>query len=281
MAEVDDDDASSHCHGALDRPRSPAMTPVSRRPRLGSVASDDPAMPRAVPVLLSVLAGYVDSCTFLALFGLFVAQVTGSFVFAGTLLVAPEEGALIKLLGIPVFFVACMITVVIVRGAPRGGRSAVAAALALETALLAGLFTCWLVAAPFRAPDATPAVLASVFGLSAMGVQSALVCLLAAGGPSTNVMTTNTTQFAVAVTEVVLTWRALRRAPGNQAVATAHARAKSQFNRLWPVVFGFLAGTVSGALAYARFDLWAILVPIALAGGLTAWAASSVRLPSA
>jgi uncharacterized membrane protein YoaK (UPF0700 family) len=244
------------------------------------MVSDDPSMPKAVPVLLSVLAGYVDSCTFLALFGLFVAQVTGSFVFAGTLLVAPEDGALIKLLGIPVFFVACVITVVIVRGAPRSGRSAVAAALALETALLTGLFACWLVAAPFRAPDAPLAVLASVFGLSAMGVQSALVCLLS-GGPSTNVMTTNTTQFAVDLTELAMNWWALRRAPGDAAAAEALRRAMSHFNRLWPVVFGFLAGTVSGALAYARFDLWAILAPIALAGGLTAWAASSVRLPSA
>jgi hypothetical protein len=34
-------------------------------------------VPRAVPPLLSFAAGFVDSCTALALFGLFVAQVTG------------------------------------------------------------------------------------------------------------------------------------------------------------------------------------------------------------
>ena len=39
-------------------------------------------MPRWVPALLNFVAGYVDSYTFLALFGLFVAQVTGSFVTA-------------------------------------------------------------------------------------------------------------------------------------------------------------------------------------------------------
>ncbi|HEU5276647.1 MAG TPA: YoaK family protein [Xanthobacteraceae bacterium] len=240
-----------------------------------------PPMPRRISVLLSVLAGYVDSCTFLALFGLFVAQVTGSFVFTGTLLVAPEEGALIKLLGIPVFFVACVITVVIVRSAAQRGHFAVAAALALETLLLAGLFACWLLAAPFRGPDAVPAVLASVFGLSAMGVQSALVRLLSAGGPSTNVMTTNTTQFAIDATEVAMSWWSRRRAPGDAAAAAAHARARKQFAGMWPVVLGFLVGTVSGALAYARFDLWAILAPIALAAALTVWAAFRVRLPSA
>ena len=40
-------------------------------------------LPKAMPMLLSFVAGYVDSYTYLALFGLFAAQVTGSFVIAG------------------------------------------------------------------------------------------------------------------------------------------------------------------------------------------------------
>jgi uncharacterized membrane protein YoaK (UPF0700 family) len=221
--------------------------------------------------LLSALAGYVDSCTFLALFGLFVAQVTGSFVLAGTQLVAHEEGGLIKLLGIPVFFVACAVTTVLVESAGRDGRSAPAAALALETVLLGGLFACWLLGAPFRGPNAMAAVLASVFGLSAMGVQSALVRLVAKDIPSTNVMTTNTTQLAIDATQVLLTWRARRHAPGD-AAADAHAHATARFNMMWPVVLGFLVGTITGALAYESFDMWCVLAPIALAGGLAVWA---------
>ncbi len=236
------------------------------------MASDDPSMPRAMPVLLSVLAGYVDSCTFLALFGLFVAQVTGSFVLAGTQLVAHEEGGLIKLLGIPVFFVACVVTSVGFHSLRRRGGPAIAAALAFETILLCGLLMCWIVAAPFRGPNAAAAVIASICGLSAMAVQSAIVRLLARGVPSTNVMTTNTTQFAIDLAEVVLTWRASRRAPADAGLVDAHARAIQRFNLLWPIVFGFLVGTITGALAYARFDMWCILAPIALAGGLTVWA---------
>jgi len=45
----------------------------------------------------------VDGCTFVALFGLFVVQVTGSFVIAGAVLVLREHGALIRVLAIPVF----------------------------------------------------------------------------------------------------------------------------------------------------------------------------------
>jgi uncharacterized membrane protein YoaK (UPF0700 family) len=47
-----------------------------------SAVSGPPPLPRAVPPLLSLVAGYVDSITFLALFGFFAAQVTGSFVVA-------------------------------------------------------------------------------------------------------------------------------------------------------------------------------------------------------
>jgi uncharacterized membrane protein YoaK (UPF0700 family) len=50
---------------------------------------------------------------------------------------------------------------------------------------------------------------------------------------------------------------------------------------VWPVVLGFLVGTVTGALAYARFDLWCILAPIALAGAMTVWSAFAARLQSA
>jgi hypothetical protein len=39
-----------------------------------------PRPPAIVPPLLSFAAGFVDSFTVLALFGLFVAQVTGSYL---------------------------------------------------------------------------------------------------------------------------------------------------------------------------------------------------------
>jgi len=52
------------------------------------------AVPRPITVVLSVVAGYVDSCTYLGLFGVFVAQVTGSFVLAGALFSRPNQARL-------------------------------------------------------------------------------------------------------------------------------------------------------------------------------------------
>jgi uncharacterized membrane protein YoaK (UPF0700 family) len=232
--------------------------------------ADSPAVPRVVPALLSVLAGYVDSCTFLALFGLFVAQVTGSFVLVGTQLVAAESGRWVKLLAIPVFVLACVVTTVIVGNDPRRRGAALGAVLWLETALLAGLFIALLVGTPLRGPDTPAGLCASVFGLAAMGVQSAFVRLILSG-PSTNVMTTNTTQLVIEMTKLALAWRAQRAQPADRAIAAELARARAQLNALWRVVLGFLAGTITGAFAYARFDLWCVSAAVALAGGLALW----------
>jgi len=219
-------------------------------------------------VLLSFLAGYVDSCTFLALFGLFVAQVTGSFVLAGTLFVTHQHGTVIKILAIPAFFVAGVATTVIVRRLARG-RAALPATLGLEAALLAGLLACWLRGGPFTDPDAPAAVLASLFGLLAMGVQSALVRLL--GYPSTNVMTTNTTQLAIDVAELAMAWRARRRSPADATIAAEYTGVRDRLTVLGPIVLGFLAGTIAGAVAYVGLDLWCVLFAVVATAGLAAW----------
>lgn len=239
--------------------------------------ADNPTIPKPVPVLLSLLAGYVDSCTFLALFGLFVAQVTGSFVLAGTQLVEHESGGLVKLLAIPVFFFGCVIVTVMAGPAARRAATALPAALALETVLLAGLFVALLVGGPFAGPNTAGAIWASLCGLAAMGVQSGLVRLLVKGVPSTNVMTTNTTQLAIEATEFVLTLRARRDAPEDAAIAAEHERVRARLNAIWPVVLGFLAGTIAGALAFARFNVWCVLAAIGLAAALAIWACARQR----
>jgi uncharacterized membrane protein YoaK (UPF0700 family) len=237
---------------------------------MGSDVAVPETLPPAVPALLSFVAGYVDSCTFLALFGLYVAQLTGSFVLAGTETVVHDASATIKLVAIPVFCLAGVVTTVVVRGAR--GRAALPLTLALEAVLLAGLFVAWHVGGPFARPGEAVVLAASLCGLSAMGVQSAVVRLLIKGCPSTNVMTTNTTLFAIDVTDLVLAWHAQRRAPDDAAAAAAYVKARDSFAILWPIVLGFILGTVSGAIAYARLDLWCVLLAIAVVIALAVWA---------
>jgi hypothetical protein len=85
-------------------------------------------------------------------------------------------------------------------------------------------------------------------------------------------MTTNTTLFAVDVTEFVMAWRASRCSPGDARLADEYAQVRDRFATLWPLVLGFLAGTIGGALAYARLDMWCVLAAIAIVAALAGWA---------
>jgi len=109
-------------------------------------------LPKAMPMLLSFVAGYVDSYTYLALFGLFAAQVTGSFVIAGAELVTHDYGVAGKLLAIVAFLVAAAITAGLIHLARNSGVTALPLMLALEATLLA-IFAAMLLFGPRRRGD--------------------------------------------------------------------------------------------------------------------------------
>jgi uncharacterized membrane protein YoaK (UPF0700 family) len=229
------------------------------------------SVPRAVPALLSFAAGYVDACTFLALFGLYVAQVTGSFVIVGAELAAHDEGFLIKVLAIPVFFAAGLFTTIMAELLRRRGRAALMWTLALECALLAAFLALGILVPFARDPNAPLTLLAALLGLSAMGVQSAMVRLLLPGVASTNVMTTNTTLFAIDTGELLLGWHGRRK--GDAAAAAQFSAARQRLSVLVPLGLGFLFGTIAGALGYIWFGLWCLVLVLALLLALMVWAA--------
>jgi uncharacterized membrane protein YoaK (UPF0700 family) len=226
------------------------------------------AVPRRVPVLLSVVAGYVDSCTYLGLFGVFVAQVTGSFVLTGTLFVKGEPGALAKLLAIPFFFVAGMGVTVLAHSMKDRPRTALGCSLVVECLLLSGFLVSTWSGMPFRGPDTPGAIIALLFGITAMGVQSALVRLLMRGIGSTNVMTTNTTLLAISAAEMLLGWAERRKAGSRDSLNPDYTQARNEFAALLPIGLGFFVGTAIGAIAYINMGLFCVLLTIFPIGGL-------------
>ena len=231
-------------------------------------------VPRIIPPLLSFTAGFLDSFTFLALYGLFVAQVTGSFVLAAAAIVTNEQGALTKLLAIPVFLLAAVATTSLAVMLERRGRAALAWLLGLECVVLTGFLLTALIGAPLSDPNAASVTAASLLGLFAMGTQSATVRLLMRDVASTNVMTTNTTQIGIDASELVFAWQARRRAPADAALAAAYAAARARFGALFAIMLGFLAGTAVGALAYGATGLWGLLLPLAIMYAILAWASA-------
>jgi uncharacterized membrane protein YoaK (UPF0700 family) len=214
---------------------------------------------------------------FVTLFGLFVAQVTGSFVAAGAVLVVREHGAFIKMLAVPVFLLGGAVATALVWVARHAGWRASTFVLGLESLLLAGLLATLLIPPGLNDPDQATALAAGLYGLSAMGVQSAFVRLLMRGTPSTNVMTTNTTQVAIDATEILLARLWTSRAAGFPT-RTDIGHARKRLAETVPIMLAFLGGTIAGAAAGRWLGAVCLVLPVAMLAALTILAPPPLKI---
>lgn len=238
-----------------------------------SDAAGPAPLPRVVPPLLSLVAGYVDSITFLALFGFFAAQVTGSFVVAAAELVVDDRGVLAKMLAIPAFMVGAVLAALIIISRRGAKRSSLPLVFALETLLLAGFVSLMLYSWPINNPDAVSGAAAGLLSAAAMGVQSTLVRLLLRGVPQTNVMTGNSTQLAIDATELLYATFRPARVAADPALAAQVVEARKRFATVFLILVGFLVGAMGGALAYAFAGPWSACLAILVVAALIAWSA--------
>jgi uncharacterized membrane protein YoaK (UPF0700 family) len=232
------------------------------------------AVPHMLPACLGFVAGFIDACTFFALFHLFVAQVTGSFVIAGGHFVELDETTLVPVLAIPTFFLMGLSTTLLLAWCGRTGWMALTSALAVELALVVAFFAVAILGAPFVYANAPLAVVSSLLGISAMGVQSALVRLLMRGVASTNVMTTNTTQLAIDAAEWLIASHRKRVMPDDPGVQADYATIRGRFTGLFLIMAGFLGGTIGGALGYRWFGLPCLIGAIAILAGAVGYCTS-------
>ena len=227
-------------------------------------------LPGWVPAVLSFVAGYVDSYTFLALFGLFVAQVTGSFVIGAAEVVAHDSGIVGKLIAILAFLFAAGLTAGLI-GFARERRGALPSMLAFETALLALFSVTLLTSAPIDGADDWHGILAGAFGAMAMGTQSVVVRLLMRGIPQTNVMTGNMTQLGIETTALLFAWRSRARHPGDRGHAQEFAAVRSRLLVVLAIALGFLIGAAAGAVVYVRAGLPGAPLAVVIVAALTLW----------
>jgi uncharacterized membrane protein YoaK (UPF0700 family) len=215
-----------------------------------------------VTALLGFVAGFVDVAAFLGLFKIFVAQLTGGFVFAGAELVS-EHHEIMTLVAIPTFFLAGCAATWLALSHAAGGRP-LAWVLGLECVLLTVMSTL-MIELPLTGENSPPVVAAALTGIAAMGVQSAMVRMFMRGAPSTNVMSTNTSQLAIDATILLLSMRG-RVAPEQTA------ESRDRFAHYWPPVAGFISGTALGALGEHVAGNSALAGPVLVAYMLLGWA---------
>jgi uncharacterized membrane protein YoaK (UPF0700 family) len=234
-------------------------------------------VPRALPVSLGFVAGFIDACTFSALFRLFVAQVTGGFVITGAQFVDANPSMMVPVIAIPVLFLIGMVTALVLALSGRTGWAALTIALAMETALIVGFFLLGTIGAPFERVNAPLAVAASLLAISAMSVQSTLVRLLMADTPSTNVMTTNTTQLAIDAAEWLIASHQQKTSLGNSNAQAECMAARRRFTGLISIMTTFLGGTVCGALSCRWFGLSCLLAAVVILAIMVGYSASRSR----
>jgi uncharacterized membrane protein YoaK (UPF0700 family) len=211
---------------------------------------DPPA--RALPFVLSLIAGSTDTIGFLGLNGLFTAHITGNVVVLAAHLITGDPAIVSYILAVPVFMLVMLLTSLIANDLERSGVATLRLLLLLQLLLLVGFLTLSVI---YRA-NVNPAlaVVTGMTGVAAMAVQTALVQVSLKGPPSTGVMTTNVTQFIVALAEVL----------ARREVSTAE-KARARMFHILPVIGGFVLGCALGAALEEAWGLRSLGLPTALA----------------
>jgi uncharacterized membrane protein YoaK (UPF0700 family) len=242
-----------------------------------TLRGEERPLPLSMPVLLSFVAGYVDSYTYLGLFGLFVAQVTGSFVIAGAEFVTHDFGIAGKLLAIVAFLIAAAATAALITLTRNAGRAALPFMLGLEALLLAAFAAIVVFGPPIKDARDWHGIAAGLFAAMAMGAQSVLVRLLMRDIPQTNVMTGNITQLGIAITDIVMARRRFARSRHDAAAIAEFEQVRERLLTVLSIALGFMAGAASGAVAFAAARLRGALLAVGIVAAMALWAAARER----
>jgi len=209
---------------------------------------------KMLPAVLSVIAGSVDAISFLGLGGLFTAHVTGNLVVLVAHLATGSRAPVANILSVPVFVAVLGLTRLLADVLEKIGLVSLRPLLLVQLLLLVGFLALYASAGPRLEPHATRAILAGMFGVSAMAVQNALGQISLKGVPSTAVMTTNITRFMMDIGEVMV---------GRNLSDVAKARDRARLT--WPAIVGFAIGCGLGAACETAIGLMSLALPVGLA----------------
>ena len=207
----------------------------------------------ALPLLLSLNAGYVDTAGFLALQGLFTAHVTGNFVTLGAALALGTSGVLAKLLALPVF---CAVVIAArLLGTLLANRAAPVFEIlfALKVLLLAAGAMLAVHFGPFHDGDSWQAVLTGMVLVAAMAIQNAVHRVHLGSAPPSTLMTGTTTQVMLDIADRIYPRKGIDSAP------------RARLVQMSTNIVIFALGCGAAALLYTRHSVWCFVVPPVLA----------------
>jgi uncharacterized membrane protein YoaK (UPF0700 family) len=196
--------------------------------------------------ILALVAGFVDAACFRGLSQVFTAHVTGNFAALAVAIVGPSSGVVLRVVVIAAFGVGTIIALLATRRI-AAFNAIVRRALLVELAMLAAVLAVHF--AFGGQPSEKPWV--AMFAAAAMGAQSALSKLPQALASPTTVMTSNYTQWAISLVDVL--------APLDVESSRA---ARAYLARMSLLLLAFVPGAFAGAYGEARFGFWALGAPL-------------------
>jgi uncharacterized membrane protein YoaK (UPF0700 family) len=209
--------------------------------------------------VLAAIAGFVDTLSFVALFGLFTAHVTGNFVLIGAGIAGYAQGVFLKLIVFPAFIVGVVFSSLLVRSlSERHARHGARLLYAVQAVLMFGFFAAGVWATPVTQPDGLPAVLAGMLGALAMGVQNAHPRLIQRPGVPNTVMTGNVTQAILDAVDIL----------SARTADSIRASARARLAKMVPAIIAFAIGAAAGAFGFRYAGFWALVAPVCALAGL-------------
>ena len=207
-------------------------------------------MKNSVPVLLSFNGGYVDTIGFLTLQNLFTAHVTGNFVMIGDALANGSTGIFAKLLALPVFCVAILISRSIMLRLAASEHRAMRTMLVVKVLLFALAAAIAINHGPFDVPDSSALIVTGMLLVAAMAIQNGIHRVHLKDAPPTTLMTGTTTQIMLDL--ALLMYPQAKEDP---------AVIKARMARFLIAVVVFALGCALAAGAYVLVGLWGYLIP--------------------
>jgi uncharacterized membrane protein YoaK (UPF0700 family) len=225
----------------------------SRTPDSADDAAELSRLEARLPLLLSMIAGMVDSTGFFTLGHVFTAHVTGNIVLAAG--VAVDGGSLhwAQLLAIPVFMLALATVWLIAQASGRHGSSLARLLLRIQFLVLAALLIFSVITRPSADSAGLRAGEAAMMAVSAMACQYALLRLAVPGAISTAVMTGNLANAVLSAMDLLAARNPLL------------PHDSTPLNRSLHRLLGFILGCVIAAAAVSVVQDWAWSLPAALA----------------
>ena len=199
----------------------------------------------AIPAVLSLTAGYVDTAGFLALHGLFTSHVTGNFVTLGASLTHGTGDTVAKILALPVFCLVVFATRLLRFQLERSGLPILGIWLTLQFVLMSIAAAIALHYGPFPDADALPAVSTGLTLVVAMAIQNAFHRIHLSNYPPSTIMTGTTTQAMLDLADLF-----------HGLPAETKPAIQTRVTGLIDSIFFFGAGCASSALIYSYAIDW-------------------------